>query len=95
MHERKIVHCDLKLSNIMCFGADCKWKIIDLEAARQNGKHKAVRFTYLYAAPEVIQWHRRGRGSIRVLPSQDTFSFGVIAFEILNTKGKTSSELFV
>lgn len=91
MHQKGIVHCDIKPSNIMSFGEEWRWKIIDLESAKKVGKHSRLRVTYNYAAPEMIQSLYYHQESFDVKTSLDMFSFGVIVYELFNTQGRKSN----
>lgn len=90
MHRKELVHCDLKPSNIMYFAADNRWKLIDLESARKAGYCGNPRTTPVYAAPEAICDLYPVGGW---LTSHDLFSFGVIAFELLNKNKEPSMNL--
>ena len=83
VHRKQIVHCDLKPSNIVFFGADLRWKLIDFDMARKANKYRATSFTAAYAAPEALkEFYREGNLPL-ARPSLDLWSFGIIAYEVI------------
>ena len=60
------------------------WKLIDLDQAQKAGESRAICFSAPYAAPEVLrEWQDEGALPL-AHPSSDIWSFGILAFEVLN-----------
>jgi serine/threonine protein kinase len=85
LHDRHVIHRDLKLSNV---GIDAygRIKLVDFGLAKILPKHNSDKDTFLltgntgsvrYMAPEI------GRGE-RYNLKADVFSFGILFFEVLN-----------
>ncbi|BDA50370.1 MDIS1-interacting receptor like kinase 2 [Coccomyxa sp. Obi] len=83
LHELKVVHLDLKSSNVL-IAADGTAKIADvgLSALLQNASHLSslqVAGTWAWVAPEVIM-------AGKVTNKADMFSFGVLLWEIITVE---------
>ncbi|CAL8464770.1 g4305 [Coccomyxa elongata] len=83
LHELKVVHLDLKSSNVL-IAADGTAKIADvgLSAQLQNASHLSslqVAGTWAWVAPEVIM-------AGKVTNKADIFSFGVLLWEIITVE---------
>lgn len=80
LHENKIIHCDIKPSNILLFGNKII-KICDFGVSRnfKTSNHKTVIGTPYYIAPEVVN----GEGYNN---SIDYWSLGVIVYELITLK---------
>lgn len=80
LHENKIIHCDIKPSNILLFGNKII-KIGDFGVSKhfKTTKHKTLVGTPYYIAPEVI--NEEGYNN-----SIDYWSLGVITFELVTFK---------
>jgi len=95
IHRQDIVHCDIKPSNIMFFPSSHSWKLLDADLGAKTGEWCAIRYTLMYAAPEIIQAEERGEKSFVAETSMDMWSFGVLAFEVLTGKRFYSSSATV
>ncbi|KAA6394114.1 MAG: putative AGC family protein kinase [Streblomastix strix] len=86
LHSQKIIHGDLKPSNIL-FTDDFQVKICDFGSARQLNKGKSYTQhrggTRLYMAPELQQNPQEYQQIKRQRFSADIWSFGVMLFELL------------
>ena len=81
-HMKKILHRDLKSSNVLIGDEWNVVKLCDFGLAGQKKKqrkHKRVG-TYQWMAPEVI------RGEDKIDEKADVYSFGVIVWEVLTEK---------
>ena len=80
LHENKIIHCDIKPSNILLFGNKII-KICDFGVSKyfKTTKHKTLVGTPYYIAPEVV--NDEGYNN-----SIDYWSLGVIIFELITFK---------
>lgn len=81
MHQRKVLHLDLKPENIMIVRPESKQiKLIDFGLARRynpNENLKVMFGTPEFVAPEVITYER-------ISPGTDMWSIGVIAYVLLS-----------
>ncbi|CAD8180161.1 unnamed protein product [Paramecium pentaurelia] len=96
-HERKIIHCDLKLENIMLSSLSCKEiKIIDFGVSNYAGQPlitENVVGTLSYLAPEVLS------NSYKFIqPGQDVWAVGCIIYGLVFGKlpfdGNSPSETY-
>ena len=83
MHAAGHVHRDLKPANIMWLPRQNRWTLIDFGCVARNGSQAPLSFTLAYAAPEVVAAYQRQEQSIEASTSQDAWSLGVLAFELL------------
>jgi eukaryotic-like serine/threonine-protein kinase len=83
MHEAGFVHRDLKPANVMWLPRENRWTIIDFGCAARIGKPAPLSFTLAYAAPEVVHTLEMGMKTIKGTPALDSWSLGVMAFELL------------
>lgn len=84
LHSLNIVHCDLKPENIMFFGKQHRWKLLDLESAADIDSPSEVCPTLRYAAPEIIAINQKDRRRICPTQSADMWAFGIILFEVMS-----------
>ena len=84
LHASRIIHCDLKPENIMFFGSEHKWKVLDLDSAVIDGQMSEVYPTLRYAAPEIAKAKQQGLKAMALGTSADMWSFGVILFEVMS-----------
>lgn len=80
LHRQRVVHRDLKPTNIMWFSKEHMWKLVDLDTCVPNGTPSSVIYTPLYAPPEAI----KAQEEASLETSADMWSFGIIAFEVLS-----------
>ena len=82
LHENKIIHCDIKPSNILLFGNKII-KIGDFGVSKyfKTTKHKTIVGTPYYIAPEVI--NSEGYNN-----SIDYWALGVIIYELITFKNR-------
>lgn len=84
IHHNGIVHGDIKPSNIMFFKSDREWKFIDFEFAGKRDDN-VIGYSAYYAAPEVVRAIVEKR-DIKLSPSFDMFSVGVVGYELFSGK---------
>lgn len=75
LHRRGVIHCDLKLSNVMV-GTDGQVRLIDFGIASESQTAGQGTFTMRYLAPELVSG-----GSVS--PASDLYSVGVLAYQLL------------
>ena len=83
MHAAGYVHRDLKPGNIMWLPRQNRWTVIDFGCAARVGQDAPLSFTLAYAAPEVLRAVSLKQHGITVMPALDSWSLGVMAFELL------------
>ena len=83
MHAAGYVHRDLKPANVMWLPRQNRWTVIDFGCVARIGQAAPVSFTLAYAPPEVALAWRDGRQGIKATAAMDSWSFGVMAFEML------------
>jgi serine/threonine protein kinase len=82
-HGAGYVHRDLKPSNFLWLPRQNRWTIIDFGSVARVGETVDMSFSLRYAAPEVVEAVHRGERKIQPEVSQDVWSLGVTAFELL------------
>ena len=93
--DKRLVHGDLKAENIL-LSDDLHCKIADFGSSVLSsytgnttlvrGKRRRNEFTEIYAAPELLLNY-----ALKLKPSNDTYSFGIIIFMILKREYPISS----
>ncbi|NJR41652.1 MAG: protein kinase [Akkermansiaceae bacterium] len=83
MHAAGYVHRDIKPGNIMLLPRKNSWTIIDFGCAARTGEPAPLSFTMQYSAPEVIRAYLANEKSIVASEAMDSWSMGVVAFELL------------
>lgn len=83
MHTAGFVHRDLKPANVMWLPRENRWTIIDFGCAARIGVSAPLSFTLAYAAPEVVNALENGEKCIATTAALDSWSLGVMAFELL------------
>ena len=95
LHERNVVHADVKPRNVVL--VDNTWKLIDLDAATKSGNiidtsAPGFKWTSGFASPEIARCRTALRSTsddgrlswaLAADPKMDVFSFGILAFELL------------
>jgi serine/threonine protein kinase len=92
MHAAGYAHRDLKPANVMWLPRENQWTLIDFGCAAKVGKETPLSFTMAYAAPEVIGAWQSGQKSILAAEEQDSWSLGVMVFELLT--GRPAFDMF-
>ena len=79
MHEKRVIHRDVKLANILIYEKE-KVKLIDFDFARylDNGRANTRCGTRHYCAPEVIIEGPDGYGV-----KADAYSFGIVLYKLI------------
>ncbi|MBD3272775.1 protein kinase [Candidatus Dependentiae bacterium] len=86
LHNKKIVHCDLKPSNIV-LKKDLTPKIIDFSSVQSEGKNKKkFIFTTTYCCPEKLRFVLKDKDfhSYKMRFSDDIYSLGFIIYFIMS-----------
>ena len=84
LHAAGYVHRDLKPANIMWLPREERWTLIDFGCVARAGVCSPLRFSLAYAAPEVVATAMQPESpGIIADAAFDTWSLGVIAFELL------------
>jgi len=86
LHSLNLVHGDIKLSNIVYFPKERKWKFIDLDTASGAGEEITICYTLEYASPEVVIAIEAGKTKMVATKPMDLFSLGIICFEVITGK---------
>ena len=82
VHGEGVIHGQVDPAHLMWFATDFSWKLISLTKASYVGAFAALPTESRYASPEAIRSAADGT-RVRLEPSVDMWSFGVLAFEVL------------
>jgi len=81
LHANNVVHCDIKPHNFVLFGL--RWKVIDLESARQAGEPVSMKVSPSYCSPELARAVLGKQADrMRAACTLDMWSFGLVFFEL-------------
>ena len=83
LHAAGYTHRDLKPPNVMWLPRENRWTLIDFGTAARIGYNARLGFSFAYAAPEVIDTFRNKQKRMVVSAKLDSWSLGVVAFELL------------
>lgn len=88
LHEKGIVHRDLKPGNILLNDDLSRAKLSDFGSSRRRSNHSITTTTvragtFMYMAPEVLH-----NVKCRTSRAWDSWSFGIVMCELLNTSGR-------
>jgi serine/threonine protein kinase len=79
LHSQRLVHADVKLSNVIVVG-DNRLRLIDFDSMAEFGK-PITEFTPWYVPPEKAKAHVAGK-VLKADPTFDTWQFGTLLFEL-------------
>ena len=89
LHAKRIVHCDVKPSNIVLFrdGPREVYKLIDMETCTEVGQAQSSEHTPQYCPPEMAKALKRTPPTpVIAHPTYDVFSFGLLCVHVLTGK---------
>lgn len=78
LHENRVIHCDIKCSNMM-ITERMRAVVLDLGLSVREGQSNPIVGTIQYMAPEVLDQQTPTRAS-------DWYSFGVMMYEVMSGK---------
>lgn len=79
LHERGLVHCDLKTSHFLRFSGE--WRLVDFDNVIADGTECVPACTARYAAPEVAQARLSGK-PLHVTSAVDVWALALVLFEL-------------
>eukprot|EP00892_Ulva_mutabilis_P002166 jgi/Ulvmu1/11950/UM082_0029.1 len=86
IHAAGYVHGNVKPAHVIHLRQENRWTLTDFDRAVRVGSPVAPVYTLPYSAPELVIAAGRGDASIRADPAMDSWSLGVVAFELLMGK---------
>lgn len=86
LHSMGLVQMDIRPANIMFFGKEGAWKLVDFENWAWSGQAADVSYALRYTSPEIPAADLAGEATIAADPSMDMFALGILAFEVMTGK---------
>lgn len=82
MHAAGHVHRSIKPTSIVLLPRAKRWVLSSFTSAARIGSRAPLRAALAYSAPEVVRAYDRGDREVLCLPELDSWSLGVLAFEL-------------
>lgn len=86
LHSMGLVQMDIRPANIMFFGKEGAWKLVDFENWAWAGQPADVAYALRYAAPEIPSADLLGEATLAAEHSMDLFALGILAYEVMTGK---------
>lgn len=86
LHSMGLVQMDIRPANVMFFGKEGAWKLVDFENWAWAGQPADVSYALRYSSPEIPAADLAGDATIAADPSFDMFALGILAFEVMTGK---------
>ncbi|KAL4444917.1 hypothetical protein ABPG77_003967 [Micractinium sp. CCAP 211/92] len=86
LHSMGLVQMDIRPANIMFFGKEGAWKLVDFENWAWAGQPADVAYALRYAAPEIPAADLLGEATLAAEHSMDLFALGILAYEVMTGK---------
>ncbi|KAL0035895.1 hypothetical protein WJX77_006910 [Trebouxia sp. C0004] len=82
LHQREIVHGDLRPANVMWFSSSFSMKLVDFARWSDKGMPSPLNITLTCAAPELVAADANGERVVHSSPATDMWALGVLAYEM-------------
>lgn len=82
LHQRDIVHGDLRPGHVMWFSSSFSMKLVDFARWSDKGLPTPLNITLTYAAPELVAADANGEKVVHSSPAADMWALGVLAYEM-------------
>ncbi|KAL0020940.1 hypothetical protein WJX79_002678 [Trebouxia sp. C0005] len=82
LHQREIVHGDLRPANVMWFSSSFSMKLVDFARWSDKGMPTPLNITLTCAAPELVAADANGEKVVHSSPATDMWALGVLAYEM-------------